>query len=188
MRFGKALRQSIQASKCDFFLGIPDGHEMAAELVDHQLVVTRPYLIVGYILASPPGTKPATLADAMRAKRIGALTATPADLFLHKRQFNRVPYGNNRELLVALRDREIDLALVWSPAIAVQDMAGAGNQFGIGSEQPDDDSLRSGLAIATRKTDVELMRQIDSAIEGLKVDGAFAKISEKYGLPYLQSR
>ncbi|MBC7860757.1 MAG: transporter substrate-binding domain-containing protein [Burkholderiaceae bacterium] len=67
--FGKALKESIQSGKCDVFAGIPAGTEMAGELRQRQLAGTRPYLGVGYLLVSAPGSRPAGMADARRARR-----------------------------------------------------------------------------------------------------------------------
>ncbi len=182
---GRALKESIQSGTCDVFLGVPDAQEMATELREHHLASTRPYLAVGYLLVSPPGSKPATIREARRVKRLGASTATPADLFLYKEHFNRVPYGNNRDLLVALCNGEIDMALAWSPAIATLRADGSGAQVVIASEQPDDRILRTGLAIATRLDDSEMTRQIDLAIQRLQADGSFAKLADLHGLPYM---
>jgi len=182
---GRALKESIQSGTCDVFLGIPDAQEMATELRERHLASTRAYLAVGYLLVSPPGSKPATIREARRVKRLGASTATPADLFLYKEHFNRVPYGNNRDLLVALCNGEIDMALAWSPGIATLRADGSGAQVVIASEQPDDRSLRTGLAIATRLADSEMTRQIDLAIQRLQADGSFANLADRHGLPYM---
>lgn len=182
--FGKALKESIQSGKCDFFAGIPSGKEMAAELKERKLVSTVPYLTVGYMLISPSGSKPATLSDAKRARRIGVATATPGDLFLHKENLNRIPYGNNRDLLAALRHGELDMALVWTPAIAADQMSQPGTALVSAVEQPNDPGLRTGLAIATRASDAALMREIDSALKQLQAERSVASLAERYGLPY----
>ena len=100
---GKALKQTIEAGQCDAYFSIPSGVDMALELSERRLVATRPYLTVGYLFVSAPGSKPVTAADVRSARRVGAVTATPADLHLHEQQFNRRPYANNPALIAALQ-------------------------------------------------------------------------------------
>jgi len=180
--FGKALKESIQSGKCDFFAGVPAGKEMADELRQHKLVSTRPYLGVGYLLVSPPGSRPAGMADAKRARRVGAASATPADLFLHKENLHRIPYPNNRDLLAALRGGALDLALVWTPALAADPLRQSGAPVAA-AEQPADPDLRTGLAFATRATDAALMREIDAAIVQLQQERQWSALAGRYGLP-----
>jgi ABC-type amino acid transport substrate-binding protein len=180
--FGKALKESIQSGKCDFFAGVPAGKEMADELRQHKLVSTRPYLGVGYLLVSPPGSRPAGMADAKRARRVGAASATPADLFLHKEHLHRIPYANNQDLLAALRGGALDMALVWTPALAVDPLRQSGAPVAA-AEQPTDPDLRTGLAFATRATDAALMRAIDAAIVQLQQERQWSALAGRYGLP-----
>lgn len=181
--FGKALKESIQSGKCDFIAGIPSGKEMVAEMKERKLVSTAPYLTVGYMLISPPGSRPATLSDVKRARRIGVATSTPGDLFLHKENLNRIPYGNNRDLLAALRHGDLDMALVWTPAIAVDQMSQPGTAFVSAVEQFNDPDLRTDLAIVTRASDAALMRDIDSALKQLKAERGVASLTDRFGLP-----
>lgn len=181
--FGKAMKESIQSGKCDVFAGVPAGKEMADELRQRKLVSTRPYLGVGYLLVSPPGARPASMADAKRARRVGAASATPADLFLHKENLHRIPYANNRDLLAALRGGALDMALVWTPALAADPLRQSGAALVAAAEQPADPDLRTGLAFATRATDAALMREIDAAIVQLQQERQWRALAGRYGLP-----
>jgi ABC-type amino acid transport substrate-binding protein len=180
---GKALKLSVASGTCDIFLGVPAGAQMTAELAEHQLVASRPYLGLAYLLVSPAGSRPATLAEARHARRVGVATATPADLFLFKDHYPRVPYGNNADLLAALARGEIELALAWSPAIAALHARQPPVEVVLAAEQPDDPDLRAGLAIALRASDPELARAIDAAIAQLQADGSMARLAGQYGLP-----
>jgi ABC-type amino acid transport substrate-binding protein len=183
--FGRALKDSVQNGTCDLFMGVPTTGEMRGELAGRHLHITRPYLAVGYLIVSAPGSVPATLADARRARRLGASTATPADLVLHREQYNRIPYGNNRDLLDALVRHEIDLALAWTPAIAELGSGTSPVQVVVAAEQLADPMLRTPLAIATRASEPDTSHAVDQAVERLQAQGRFAQLAQRYGLPYL---
>lgn len=180
--FGKALKESIQSGKCDVFAGIPEGAEMAGELRQRQLAGTRPYLSVGYLLVSPPGSRPAGMAEAKRARRIGAASATPADLFLHKENLHRIPYANNQALLTALRGGALDMALAWTPALAADPLRQSAALVAA-AEQPADPDLRTGLLMATRSADAALLREIDGAIGQLQQERQWSALAGRHGLP-----
>lgn len=176
----KALKQTIEAGQCDAYFGIPSGADMALELSEHRLVATRPYLTVGYLFVSAPGSKPATAADVRRARRVGAVTATPADLHLHEQQFNRRPYANNPALIAALQAGEIDIGLIWSPALAADAARSAGLVPAI--DPPGDLTLRTGLTVAMRRADAAMTKAVEAAVDGLRTEGVFERIAAQYNL------
>lgn len=179
---GKALRLSIDAGRCEIFMGLPHGDEMASELAEHRLVTSRAYLTVGYLLVGASQAPP----PAPQRSRIGVVTATPADWYLHQQQLRRVPYASARQLLQGLREGEVELALVWSAALAA---AGAGSDVRPlpAAAQPADPSLRTGLAVATRRADAATTQAIDQAVAALRDDGSFERIAQARGLPALPS-
>lgn len=181
---GRALKESIQAGRCDFFMGVPGSEELRAELAQRHLGASQPYLEIGYRWVSAPGTGPATLAQARRAARVGVATATPADLYLLREHFNRYAYGSNRDLIEALRRGEVDLALVWSPALAQAPQAGRQAPV-LAAEQPSDPGLRTSLAVASRDADAGLQRAIDAAIGRLVAGGSLARLERDYQLPVI---
>lgn len=180
---GKALRQTIQAGECDLFLGLPENVGADDELGGRPLVASPVYLTTGYLMVSA-GKHVHNLQDAKNAHRVGAVTATPADLYLYKQNFHRVPYGNNPDLLRALHAGEVDAALVWAPAIArARGTPLAPGAGAILAEQPKDPELQTRFVIATPKQDEQLGRQVSDAIEKLAADGTLKAIAAKHGLP-----
>ena len=176
---GKALRQTLVAGQCDAYLGIPQGADVARELAERKLVASGPYLTLGYVLVAPPGSVPPTLATLRRARKVGAVTATPADLYLHRKQLPRAPYAGSASLMAALKAREMDLALVWSPALAGE----AGSGLVRGADALDDAELFTGLTVATRGGDAELSRGVATAVDTLRADGRFDAIAQRHQLP-----
>lgn len=181
---GRALKQSIQAGACNLFLGLPVSGEAHEELGARGLAATRPYLATGYVLVTH-GTKIRSLRDVRQARRIGAVTATPADLYLFREGLPRVPYPNNPELLRAVESHEVDAALVWAPALARgRDGApGAANAALQVADRPDHPDLLTRFVIATRKDDAALGEAVDRAIGQLDGDGQLAAIAARHGLP-----
>ncbi len=181
---GKALRQTIAAGQCDAYLGIPQGPDMGRELAERQLVATGPYLMLGYVLVGRPGNAPPTAATLRRAKKVGATTATPADLYLHRMQLARAPYAGSAALIAALKTGEIELALVWSPALT--DDAAA--TLVRATESLDDADLYTGLTVATRSADAALSKEVAAAVDALRSEGRFDAIAQRYGLPRIARR
>lgn len=176
---GKALRQTLAAGQCDAYLGIPLGPDVARELAERQLSTTSAYLGLGYVLVAAPGKPVPTSATLRAARKVGAVTATPADLYLHRMKLPRAPYGTGATLVAALRAGEIDLALLWSSTLAdeaLRDLVRA-------DAPPDDVELRTGLAVAVRRADADFARQLSAAVEALRAEGRFDAIAARHGLP-----
>ncbi|MGB7988247.1 MAG: transporter substrate-binding domain-containing protein [Candidatus Methylophosphatis roskildensis] len=182
---GKALNESIQAGRCDLYVGLPVGEETDSDLAGRLLTRTRPYVALGYVLVSPPGTTPMSVSQARRARRVGAVTATPADLYLYKEKFDRVPCGNNRELVAAVRAGGVQAALIWGPALAAVRGDGA-DAIVMAREQPADSLLRTNMVIAVRISDRELASSVDAAVAQLIADGEMRAMTSRYGLPWLE--
>jgi len=180
----KALKQSLLAGKCDAFFGVPLGDDTNAELGERGMAVSSAYLQGRYLLMAEPRRASEGARVLRSASRVGALTATPADLYLHKEGLKRIPYGSNKELLTALMNREVDAALVWSPAIvrARADGTVIAPEM-IVAVQPADPLLVTRFVIVTRQGDAQLHNEIDPAIAGMRSSGELAAIMERHGLP-----
>lgn len=182
---GKALKESIQAGRCDLFFGLPVGEETDSDLSRRSLLKSLPYVSLGYVMVSPPRTTPMSLNQVRKARRVGAVTATPADLYLHKEKFSRVPYGSNRELIAAARTGDVQAALIWGPALAVPRSDGA-DAFVIAREQPADPALRTDMVIAVRSADRDLASAVDKALADLTTGGELRALAGRYGLVWLE--
>ncbi|HSV70968.1 MAG TPA: transporter substrate-binding domain-containing protein [Methylibium sp.] len=175
----RALKQSLAAGQCDAYLGVPRDPDVARELAERKLLASGPYLTLGYVLVARAGSAPPTVAALRRARKVGAASATPADLYLHRMQLPRAPYPGRAALIDGLKAGEIDLALVWSSALTGERAAGLVQ----GSEAIDDADLYTDLTVATRSADAALSQQIAAAVEALRADGRFVAIARTHGLP-----
>jgi ABC-type amino acid transport substrate-binding protein len=176
---GKALRQTLGAGLCDAYFGIPQGPEMTGELTERKLSASSAYLQLGYVLVAAPGKTAPTTASLRAARKIGAVTSTPADLYLHRMKLPRSPYPASEALMAALKGGEIDLALVWSPALTAE----SGRSLVPAARGLDDDELYTGLTVAVRTADAVLLKDLSAAIDALRSEGRFDAIAQRAGLP-----
>lgn len=155
-------------------MGLPEESELARELAERNLKSSRPYLVIGYLLVTGAKT------GAAAGSRVGAVTATPADLYLHRQKLDRVPYGNNRELIDALRSGAVRSALVWTPALARYGKDAGDGMLGVEARQPMDASLRTGLVVAIRSDGLAV--EVDRGLAALAASGRLAAIADAHGL------
>ena len=181
----RAVRLSINDNKCAFFMGIPDEPDMLEEYEEKKLIITRPYLGMGYVLVGREGGRsPQTLADAKDAK-IGVLMFTVADMDLSREGFRTDPYRVNEENLAALQKGEVDFSLILSSKAGWWLHQNPGSGLAIIEGFTPDPRMEYGLVIAVRRTEQDLQAAINEQLEKLVANGRIAEIVAKYGVPFL---
>lgn len=181
----RAVRLSINDNKCAFFMGIPDEPDMLEEYAEKKLIITRPYLGMGYVLVGKEGGRsPQTLADAKDAK-IGVLMFTVADMDLSREGFRTDPYRVNEENLAALQKGEVDFSLILSSKVGWWLHQNPGSGLAIIEGFTPDPRMVYGLVIAVRRTEQDLQAAINEQLEQLVASGRIAEIVAKYGVPFL---
>ena len=181
----RAVRLSINDNKCAFFMGIPDEPDMLEEYEEKKLIITRPYLGMGYVLVGKEGGRsPQTLADAKDAK-IGVIMFTVADMDLSREGFRTDPYRVNEENLAALQKGEVDFSLILSSKAGWWLHQNPESGLAIIDGFTPDPRMRYGLVIAVRRTEQDLQTAINEQLEKLVASGRIAEIVAKYGVPFL---
>ena len=181
----RAIRLSINDNKCAFFMGIPDEPDMLEEYEEKKLIITRPYLGMGYVLVGKEGgPSPQTLAEAKDAK-IGVLMFTVADMDLSREGFRTDPYRVNEENLAALQQGEVDFSLILSSKAGWWLHQNPGSGLAIIDGFTPDSGMQYGLVIAVRRTEQDLQAAINEQLEQLVASGRIAEIVAKYGVPFL---
>ena len=181
----RAVRLSINDNKCAFFMGIPDEPDMLEEYEEKKLIITRPYLGMGYILVGKEGGRsPQTLAEAKDAK-IGVIMFTVADMDLSREGFRTDPYRVNEENLAALQNGDVDFSLILSSKAGWWLHQNPGSGLAIIEGFTPDPGMRYGLVIAVRRTEKDLQAAINEQLEQLVASGRIAEIVTKYGVPFL---
>jgi polar amino acid transport system substrate-binding protein len=179
---GRALRQSILARRCDFFMGIGVGDE--EELKEKKLVLTDPYLGLGYIPLVQGSADGATKLSDLRNTKIAVPMSTPVDAYLFDNDYNRALYRWNREIMKAMAQGEIDAGMVWSPSLAVGRREHPNGKFHPIPGYTPEPALRWNLAIAVRDSEPALKQFLDESVAVLVKSGEIQKIVERYGFPY----
>jgi ABC-type amino acid transport substrate-binding protein len=170
----KALREHLGTARCDLFTAVPVGGD---EPLDKRWRQSPPYAVLRYRWAAAPD-QPVPADPPVRARAIGVVSATPADLYLHTHGLRRTPYPNNAALLDALSAGEVPVALVWSAALST-----ATPPWVLSPRGPDDPALRTALTLLTRSTDGALGDAVTAALTALAADGTLARLRARHGLP-----
>jgi ABC-type amino acid transport substrate-binding protein len=170
----KALRENLDRGRCNVFFSVPAGDEPPAP----RWRQSRPYAVLRYVWASPPDRPAPTDSLVRRARSIGVVTATPADLYLHVQGLPRSPYPHNAALLEALARGDVAAALVWSAAVA-----GTQPRPSTHGRGPDDPALRTPLTLVTLAAETALGTAVETAIAELDADGTLARLAHRHGLP-----
>ena len=182
----RAIRLSINDNKCAFFMGIPDEPDMIEEYDEKKLIITRPYLGVGYVLVGKAGGRsPKTLAEVKDDAKIGVIMFTVGDMFLSADGFRTDPYRLNEENLAALQKGAVDFSLILSSKAGWWLHQNPDSGLAIIEGFTPDSRMEYGLVIAVRRTEQDLQAAINEQLEQLVASGRIAEIVAKYGVPFL---
>jgi ABC-type amino acid transport substrate-binding protein len=150
-----------------------------------KILHSRPYYRSGYVLVRrKEGPRVGSLAELKgeRSQRLGTEAGSIADYRLRQRGYLRRLYRNQLTVLKALTDGDIDFAYLWANAgwtlHASTDLA-AKLEIVPGIEPED----RWEIAVAMRRGDAELKRQVDAALGTLIADGTVARTLARYHVP-----
>jgi polar amino acid transport system substrate-binding protein len=183
---GRALRSSISQHKCSLFMGLGVGPDSVEEMQEKQLVFTRPYMSVGFVLVVQGPAEGKTRINDFHGAKLGVAMSTPADAYLFDNHFDRSLFFRDRTLLKALNAGEINAALVWSSDLAYvrRDFPNGVKFHPVAGYLPEP-ALRWDMAIAVPADDPSLKRFLDDQIGELLKTGEIQKIVEGYGIPFL---
>jgi polar amino acid transport system substrate-binding protein len=181
---GRALRNSILQKKCNLFVGLGVSNDSIEEMKEKHLAFTLPYMSQGFALVEKGnGTGKNKLSD-FRNEKIGAAMSTPADAYLFDNGYKRNIFVRDRMILKALDAGEIDVALVWSPALAYARKDFSSAKFRVVSDYMPEMGLRWNVAIAVPESATELRKLLDTALAELLKNGEIKHIVESYGVPF----
>jgi ABC-type amino acid transport substrate-binding protein/cytochrome c5 len=175
----RALRNTIAKDSCDAYFALP----AAADYRVRALARTRPFLTLNYALIAPASldvTRPGDL----RRVRLGVQFGTPPHLWAAAGDgYRYITLRDLDEVLQALARGEVDAALLYGPA------AGYAIARHHADRQPPwritplagPDGFEGQVAVAVRRDEPELLREIDAALEALapQIDA----LARKYGFP-----
>jgi len=181
---GRALRNSILQKKCNLFVGLGVSRGTIEEMREKHLAFTRPYMSEGFVLVENKNEPGKTKLADFKDTKIGVAMSTPADAYLVDNGYNRSIFFRDRMIFKALDSGEIDVGLVWSPAMAYARKDFSKAKFQVMSDYVPEAALRWNVAIAVPENDAGLKQSLDHAIEELLRNGEIKRIVESYGVPF----
>lgn len=180
----RAFRNSILSKRCDVFLGMSDSGD--DDMLMGQLAFTKPYLGMGYILVvqgKAAGKK--SLSELKEANiKVGVPMSTPIDDYLFSHNISRGLYLDNRRIMQAMANGEIDAAMVWGTAISVAHREFPDAKFHMVEGYVPEADQRWNLNFIVRKQDKSLMKFIDDSVAEMLTNGRMKKIVESYDVPF----
>ena len=180
----RAFRNSILRKRCDVFLGMSDNGD--DDMLMGQLAFTKPYAGMGYVLVvqgKAAGKK--SLVELKDANiKVGVSMSTPIDDYLFSRNIPRALYLDNRRILQAMANGEIDAGMVWGTAISVARQEYPNAKFHMVDGYVPEADQRWNLNFIVRKQDKSLAKFIDDAVADMLANGRMKQIMESYGVPF----
>lgn len=173
--FGKFIvRTTLLAHKCDAFIGLPDD----VGFMGKKLVFSKPFIHVGFVLATKPDQTVTSLDD-LKGKTVAVQFGTPAQIMLADHDdIKMMTFLSPEEAMAALADGRAAAAFVWGPSAGY-----AAKKTG----QPvrfvtiPGDGMAWTVGIGFAKTNSALRDQVNQAIDGL--GGTLDTLKAKYGMP-----
>jgi ABC-type amino acid transport substrate-binding protein len=180
----RAFRNSILKKRCDVFLGMSDGGD--DDMLMGQLAFTKPYLGMGYVLVvQGKAADKKTLAELKNSDiKVGVPMSTPIDDYLFSHDIPRSLYLDNRRIMQAMANGEIDASLVWATAISVARREYPDAKFHMVEGYVPEADQRWNLNFIVRKQDQSLTKFIEDAVAELLANGKMKQILENYNVPF----
>jgi polar amino acid transport system substrate-binding protein len=182
---GRAMRNSIDKGRCDFFMGLAVGPDQE-EMKDHKLQFTKPYMGLGYVLVvqgKAAGLK--TLPELKDKKiKIGVNMSTPMDDFLFTNGYDRDLYLLSRRVMEGMAQNKIDAAMVFSTALGEAKKEFPNGEFKVAEGFVPEPKLRWNAAWAVPEKETALKEFLEESFQALLESGETAKIVQSYGVPF----
>ena len=172
------VARQLLDKRCDLFFGLP----LDARFVDEnpRLALSQPYYVMGQVLVSRAGQGIRRLED-LQGKVVGVEVASPADILVTQRGYQRRIYLTPEETFEAVRTRNVDAAVMWSSPAGW--LARKAPGFEVTWIRDPEGEFQ--IAIGMRKEDRELRIAVDRAIKRLVEEKKVEEILGRYGVPVL---
>jgi polar amino acid transport system substrate-binding protein len=175
--YGKrAIRNTLLADRCEAFVGLP--HD--SDFMGRALILTRPFLDVGWAIIAPPTLSFAGVEE-LKPRRLAVVFRSMPQLLLAVRGgFQTTTFRTDEEALEALGRGEVDAAFVWGPTAGyhnLKKLGGAYRAVPVAGE-----GLQWRATVALRKGQETLRDRIDEALAVLQPD--VRRLADRYGFPH----
>ena len=164
--------------RCDLFIGLPLDQRFVDD--NPRIALSRPYYVIGQVLVSRAGEEVRRLED-LRGRVVGVQATTSGDLLVVEKGYSRRVYLSPEETFEAIRARNVDAAVMWSPPAGWL----ATKTPGFEVTWIRDPEGEFQVAIGMRKEDRDLKTAVDRAIKRLVEEKKVEEILARYGIPVL---
>ena len=180
----RGLRRSIVAKECDAFMGIPLAPQLAGELAEMKLTLTRPYMSVGLAIVQRASEDPIRDFEQLSLMKTGVQLGTLAEGAVFNRRFAMEKYHSTEEALAGLAKNEVSAALLFGPMAGWAIQQNYKDKLKISTAFQAKPEWQTSLAIAVRQPDTELKAKLDEALGRMLADNRVAKVLAKYGVAF----
>lgn len=162
--------------RCDLFFGLPIDQRFVDD--NPRIALSRPYYVMGQAVVSRTGDGIRRLED-LGGRLVGVQAMTSGDLLVVEKGYARRVYLTSEETFEALRARNVDAAVMWSPPAGWL----ARKTPGFEVTWIRDPEGEFQVAIGMRKEDRGLKTAVDRAIKRLVEEKKVEEILARYGIP-----
>jgi len=180
----RALRRSIVAKECDAFMGIPAAPQLAGELAEMKLTLTRPYMSTGLAIVQKAGEDPIRDFEQLSLVKTGVQLGTLAEGVVFNRRFAMERYHSTDDALAGIVKNEVGVALVFGPLAGWAIQQHYKDKLRISPAFQPKPEWRVDLAVAVRREDADLRNKLDAALGRMILDKRIAGILAKYGVQF----
>ena len=175
--YGKrAVRNTLLADRCEAFVGLP--HD--SDFMGRALILTRPFVDVGWAIIAPPHVSFAGVED-LKSRRLAVVFRSMPQLLLAVRGgFQTTTFRSDEDALDALARGEVDAAFVWGPTAGYHNLKKHGGAYRVAPVAGE--GLQWRAAVALRKNQQALRDRIDAALGMLQPE--IRGLADRYGFPH----
>lgn len=170
----RALRSTLLAGQCDFFVGLP-----AHDFMEKRLVMSKPFATLHYAIVTA-GREPVKSAEDLRGKRVAVQLASPPQSMLAMQEgIQTLTVRTADDGLKALAEGKADAAYLWGPSAGYLNRTVHGGRFSVQAAEGKD--FDWPVAVAFRRDDTALRDQVQGELDRLAP--WIAEAEARYGFP-----
>lgn len=170
----RQVRMKLLAGQCDGFIGLPDD----AAFMAPRVVLSSPFLRLGYALVVPKGMRVADLRD-LSGRRVAVQFSTaPQDLAASRADIQAVTATSVDEAMQDIVDGKADAAFVWGASAGWLNKTRFQDAFEV---VPVEEAMAWAVGIGFARGQTALRDQVNGALAGMAP--LISALASKYGVP-----
>lgn len=171
----RQVRMKLLAGQCDGFIGLPDD----ADFMAPRVIMSRPFLWLGYALVVPKDMRLESLSDLSGRHVAVQLSTPPQDVLASRSDIPFVTVLSANEAMQAIVDGKADAAFVWGASAGWFNKAMLQDRFRVVPIEGGTMGWNVGIGFARGQT--ELRDEVNKALA--KIAQSMPALTSKYGVP-----